>query len=204
MVKKFALTSTGPLSGKSTLARHLRDEYGFVLADHSLSVVRSFVEEWNAANDAPAIWPEFVYTHKERFRRDLQEHGYKVGFNDSEGGGNMFWIGRTLSEWLRDPSRPVVFEPARGEDQALGLRKLGFTLVQLNIPGDERCRRAEALGRDCGKIQQAMRTHPELEGGIASPDITLPSTLPVEVMGKILMQTPEDAHDLHIFGSHVH
>src|SRR5579885_328623 len=84
MARKFALTSNGPLSGKTTLATHLRDAYGFVIASHSRSLVRSFAEKWNEEGDAPSISMDYVYQHKEQYRRQLQVHGDEVGFNDPD------------------------------------------------------------------------------------------------------------------------
>lgn len=185
MVRKIALTSTGPYSGKTTLARHLEKEYGFMVASHSLSVVRSYVQEWNSFNDSPPLTIEQVYAHKENHRRALQEHGDKMGFNDPAKAG--YWIEQTLAEWLRYPPHDVVFDPIRGEKQAQAIRKLGFTIVQLTVTGEERCRRAQELGRDCDQIRHSMRMRPDLEEGIAEPDISVMSALPVHLLARILL-----------------
>lgn len=195
MSRKLALTSNGPLSGKSTLAAHLRDKYGFVVASHSLSVVRSFAE-------LKGVSVDFVYEHKEQFRQDLQQHGYDVGFNDPERA--EYWILRTLSDWYKTwPEKDVVFDPIRGEGQAETIRGMGFTLVQIWISDAERLRRAEAIGRDYGKIAASMNAHPELERGIKHPDVRLNGELSTEVLGRILMHRGEDSNNLRIFGSRI-
>lgn len=185
VARKIALASTGPLSGKTTLAKHLEQKYGFIVASHSLSVVRSYVQEWNSHNDTPPLTIEQVYKNKERHRRALQQHGDKVGFNDPKKA--LYWIEQTLSEWMQYPDSDVVFDSIRGDRQAEVIRKLGFTLVELRMPGEERCRRAQALGRDCEAVKHAMRMRPDLEEGISNPDIALLSVLPVEALARILI-----------------
>lgn len=194
--RKIALTSSGPLSGKSTLARHLEQEYGFVRADHSRSIVESFVKDWNATEPllSGPITVEEVYRDKETWRPLLQEWGFIAGFNDPRKAGR--WVKYTLSEWLRTPDRDVVFDSLRGETQAQVLREMGFTLVQLSIPSNERCRRAMALDKNCEDIRHAMRMHPELEEGIDHPDIRLIALVPVDVLARMLLQQVEGRHDV--------
>lgn len=206
MPRKFALTSTGPMSGKSTLARHLESEYGFMRADHSRTLVAAFVEDWNDSKPLSGpITVEEVYRDKETWRPLLQEFGYLIGFNAPEKA--RYWMERTLHDWYREKSigreRDVVFDSFRGETQAEVMRGLGFELVQIEISDTARCIRAGLLGKNCKDVLNAMRARPELEHGIARPDIILNGELPVDVLGKILMHRREDFGDLQIFGSHI-
>ncbi len=185
VARKLAISSTGPLSGKSTLAKHLEKEYGFVRVNHALTLVEDFVETYNIGAVAK-ITVEDVYADKECWRPMLQAHGYWAGFHNPELAG--MWVMRTLAPWLSDQSRDVVFEPIRSEEQAEVLRDMGFTLVQLDIPGVERCKRARALGLDCDQIQASVDLHPELERGIAKPVITILFSLPVDTLARMVLR----------------
>lgn len=198
MSRKFALTGTGPLSGKSTLAKRLAREYEFIHADHSRTLVASFVL-W--ANNLPnpersglvlPITVDEVYNNKEVYRVSLQEHSYRVGFSDPAQAKG--WTVLTLAEWLRDTTRDVVFDSFRGEAQAQVMRELGFTLVQIEISEDARIYRAIKSGAFYHEVLDAMNEHPELELGIKSPDITLNGEQDVGVLARSLIfrSTRED------------
>ncbi len=189
MTHKFALTSSGPLSGKSTLARHLRDAYGFILADHSRSLVTAFVESWNSVLPvSERITMDQVYQEKEVWRGRLQQFGYQTGFNDNTGA--QLWVFITLKEWLPDQKRDVVFDSLRGETQANVLRWLGFEVVQIEIGEAERLNRAGGLGPAWEDIKRSMVAAPELELGIRNPDIHLNGKLTTETQAKILLGIP--------------
>src|SRR5258708_2202876 len=186
---KIALCSSGPMSGKSTLARHLESVYGFVRADHSRTLVASFVENWDNPISDPSemISVEQVYREKEIWRPLLQTYGYQIGFNDHDKA--LHWIRRTLGDWqLAGGKQDVVFDSFRGELQAGILRSMGFTLVQLEIDEAERMYRAQADGVDYERMLQAMKMHPELEGGIARPDLRLNGGLPVNFLAWALLK----------------
>jgi len=186
MTHKFALTSSGPLSGKSTLARHLRDAYGFILADHSRSLVTAFVESWNSVLPvSERIAVDQVYQEKEVWRGRLQQFGYQTGFNDNTGA--QLWVFITLKEWLPDQKRDVVFDSLRGETQANVLHWLGFEVVQIEISEYERCARAAKLNLSCTGISQSMAAHPELELGVRHPDIRLDGSLPTAFQASTLL-----------------
>jgi hypothetical protein len=199
MARKYALVSNGAMSGKSTLAKHLEATYGFIRADHSRSLVEAFVEQWNARtiDDLRAITVDEVYLDKEKWRPALQEFGYAVGFNDPTKA--VEWAEYTLRAWRLHPDRSVVFDSFRGELQGQALKQLGFTLVQLETDDETRCARARAIGQECSALLSAMDLHPELERGIKHPDITLDAGLPVEVLGRILVNSPEDEHGLRVY-----
>lgn len=208
MAKLIALTSTGPLSGKSTLAKRLAREYEFIHADHSRTLVVSFVMHANAQvlpERSGLILPltvEDVYKDKEFYRTRLQGHGNRIGFNDPALAKE--WMLYTLfqSGWFSDAGqdRDVVFDSFRGEAQAQALRELGFTLVQLHIGEDERMRRAMESGVDYARIVQAMIEHPELELGIKSPDITLNGEADVEYLARLLVNRPAHLRELDARG----
>ncbi len=205
MTYKIALTSTGPLSGKTTLATYLRDEQGFMYASHSRSIVQSYVDSWNA-HSSYQLTVEYVYANKEFFRQPLQRHGDDVGFNDPK--LMVRWVKYTLKDWLKyKPQRNVVFEAVRGEDQAQVLRDMGFIIVQLVINEDER--RARAIEKNVGydAISSSMSARPDLELGILAPDLTLNGANPVDVQWKIIKAACDVASRLHridIFGSIIH
>jgi hypothetical protein len=179
MVQKIALTSTGPMSGKSTLAKFLAREYGFYVADHSLSLVKSFVGWYNQqlmkSGGKEFITVETVYQDKERWRKSLQEHGYRIGFNAPGQAGT--WIQYTLDGWYYRQG-DVVFDSFRGEEQAHVLKDMGFILVQIEIPESVRELRYTELGRheEYERSLSARKAHPEIEDGIAQPDVRMDGT----------------------------
>ena len=201
MVRKFALTSSGPLSGKTTLAKHLEIEYGFIRADHSRSLVKSFVADWNSSLPllSGPITVEEVYRDKEQWRPLLQEWGYISGFNDP--GSAVRWVRYTLSEWAQQRYRDVVFDSLRGEGQASVLREMGFEVVQIEIGEDERLKRAGGLGKTWEDIKRSMAAAPELELGVRHPDIRLNGELTTYQQARILVHLPEGARCYQIFGS---
>ncbi len=159
--------SAPPLAGKSTLARHLRDHYGYVLADHSLTLIRSYATEYGLSIDE-------VYQNKEYHRLGLQEHGYQIGFNDASRAGR--WLERTLnvSGWRETPlGTGIVFDSIRGPVQEEYARDRGFIIVNLFLTEGGRMLRAQTMGSDYRVIKRAMERHPELESGSEHPDIML-------------------------------
>jgi len=202
-LRKFALTSTGPISGKSTLAKYLEREHNFIRADHSHTLVSHYVDRWNVVHDRNPISMAQFYAYKDKYRPDLQEYGYKIGFNDTD--LSSYWMTKTLSAWLESgQSRDVVFDSFRGELQAQVLRDMGFELVQLSIPTNVRMDRAWQLGMDFEQIRSAMSAHPELELGIANPDVRLRGDLPVEEQARILLHRPQGRRlGVSIFGSEI-
>jgi hypothetical protein len=184
----IALTSTGPMSGKSTLAKHLEHHMHFLRADHSQTLLEEFVWNENALNglevmpflEMHPLTVQQVLANKEAYRIQLQRFGYTVGFNDPVRSGT--WTDRTLAGWYQDPWRDVVYEPVRGDDQAAALRKRGFLIVQLEIPEVLREARAHLRGRDYHRMVLAMHEHPELECGVTKPDVRIDGTQPLDRM----------------------
>ena len=201
MTRRFALTGS-PLVGKSTLARHLRDTYNFMLADHSRTVVEAFVYDYNSYPPLDFLTVEAVYKDKEKWRPYLQAFSIASGFSDDDRA--LFWTKMTLAEWLTtSPAHDVVFDPFRGEVQAQVMRDLGFELVQIEITPELRCARARLLEYNCVELERAINAYPEIETGIKNPDITLNGALTVDELGRILMHRPENMHGYTIFGSHL-
>jgi hypothetical protein len=193
---RFALTSTGPLSGKSTLARYLRDEYGFHLANHSYTLVAAFVDTWNSVLPHNTRLPhvgritvEQVYMEKESWRAQIQTYGYQVGYNDPGRAG--LWIVRTLNKW--DWKSSVVFDSFRGEVQAQVLHGLGFELVQIEIGEGARKQRAINVGVDYGAIISSMIRRPDIELGILEPDTVLKGEWQTEVQARVLLHKDADS-----------
>jgi|SRR5229473_3745300 len=184
---KLAITSSGPLSGKTTLAKYLEAEHGFIRADHSRTLVEWFVQTWNDPLPHIAqITVEQVYQDKETYRPLLQQYGDMIGFNDP--GRAAHWILRTINRTISLDERGVVFDSFRGEKQAQVLRDLGFTLVQLEISETERKYRAGLMGKDYFTILAAMEARPDLELGIDNPDIRLDGSIPLQIQVQILFQ----------------
>lgn len=198
--RKIAISSTGPYSGKTTLAKYLEKEYGFVRADHSRTIIEDFIGHWNAQPEhfQEQLTVDQVYANKEYFRQGLQEHSLRVGVSSPEKA--EYWTRQTLiragcsitqarcpgSTPLVCPDKDVVFEPFRGEVQADVMRRLGFTLAQLDIPAWVRRHRARLLGKDYDQIEASMQAHPELEGGIERPDVCLDGVRPTAVLARAL------------------
>lgn len=189
---KIALVSTGPLSGKSTLAEYLKAHCNFQIACHVCTLVNSYVEQENnarlqqsirvgtqqfipgsAAMSLPLLSASDVFANKEHFRQALQDHALAVGFHDPKMTG--YWIERTLARTLVQQGQGVVFDPIRGSVQAKYLHDAGWTIVQLQISENERARRAAAMGKDYDQIWQAMQRHPDIEGGVDFADLVLDS-----------------------------
>ena len=189
--RRIAITSTGPLSGKSTLAKYLVREFGFIRADHSRSLVEDFVRDYNAYNPnvSSNLTVEDVYADKECWRPQLQAFGYRMGYND-EYGARKF-IERTLDRAGATPDTDVVYDPFRGELQGSVLKSMGFVLVQLHIPEDLRRERAASLGMPYDKIIESMDRHPKLERGIKEPDVWLMANMPVPKIAQVLIRDME-------------
>jgi hypothetical protein len=216
MGRRFALGSNGPLSGKTTLAKHLKSEYGFLYVSHSRTIVTGFVNMWNdglphksGLSGVEQVTVEQVYADKESWRQQLQTYGYTMGYNDP--GAARYWILRTLEPWLDDNRKQdVVFDAWRGEVQAQELRNLGFEIIQIDIDALERSNRAQAMGCSFEKVYESMLAEPKLECGLGwswntiSPDTTLNGEMPVEILGKTLMHRPEKVRTGYtIFGQEV-
>lgn len=199
MAHKIALTSNGPLSGKTTLADYLGLQHGFMVASHSLTIVKGFVQTHNEQHRS-GLTVEQVYADKERYRIGLQEWGNENGFNSTD--KTVYWVKKTLAEWMQyKPERDVVFSETRGEGQAEVLRDMGFTIVQLEINEVVRRLRAAKEGKDIFKIWAAMDEHPELERGIKYPDISLDATQPPDMLARVILSVPPRAREaVSIFG----
>lgn len=180
---RIALVASGPLSGKSTLARYLAEEHGYVLACHVCTLVGAFVKYANEGN-SDQITSSEVFEKKEQYRQALQDFSLQVGFSDPSSAGH--WTELTLAEWHEDESRPVVFDSFRGEVQGDYMQRIGFVRVQLHISEDERKRRAAAMGKDYGDVLAAVQHHPELEKGILRPDVVLSGELPTVLQAQVL------------------
>lgn len=195
---KFALTSTGPLSSKTTLAKYLEANHGFILAEFSRALAEMFVEQWNAPLPHETeiglhLTLDQLYKEKEAYRPLLQKFGDWIGYNDPDKAEQ--WVLRSLNGagFEFNGGRSVVFDSFRGEQQAQVLRGLGFTLVQLEISETERRYRAGLLGKSYPAILDAMDARPDLELGIADPDIRLRGEVPTELQARILLNDPDDA-----------
>ncbi len=172
----LALTAP-PLSGKTTLARYLEHHYGFVFADHSLTLVREYVAWHNSMGWR--LSTKEVYDNKEAYRKSLQEFGYQIGFNGEH--QSVWWAEKTLSEWRKYPvGTSIVFDSVRDVYLADYLSDLGFKLVRIVIGGALRRQRAESLGRDYADIEQSVLARSDLERASFPVDITLFGHLPLE------------------------
>lgn len=191
MVFKIAVTSTGPSSGKTSLAKEIEKTYGFMRVDHSLTIAEDFIWYYNRhirkwGEDELTI--NKLHANKEYWRPYLQEYSLREGVSSPELAGH--WTDQTLIPWYRThQTKHVVFEPFRGEIQAEEMRKRGFLLVQLRISEDVRMQR---LGKTYYDAVKSMRQHPELECGINKPDIELDGSMPVGKLARIAVRLAQE------------
>ena len=182
-IYKIALGSNGPLAGKSTLARWLRDRYGFFLADQGRTLVQAFVERFDYAHGMSV---EKVYANKERYRQDLQRFGWEAGFNDPGPEGR--WLEKTLEPWHEAPAGTSVVVDSVRVRQGDYLRDQGFLVAKLMLPWNYRRDRAIELGLDPELLAENMRAAPEIEDYQGEVDIELPAQLGTELIGQILLE----------------
>lgn len=195
-IKRIALVSTGPLSGKTTLANYLQARYRFGIACHICTLVESFVEyENNTKYPYHELSVPEVFANKEFYRAALQDHALRVGFHSDD--MLAYWIERTIakaraqfdSSTLLSNDYGMVFDPIRGEKQAKYLHDSGWTIVQLQISENERARRAGEMGKSYEMIWDAMQRHPDIEGGVEFADLVLESEhMTVEMSARIIMK----------------
>lgn len=209
---RIALSSTGPLSGKSSLAAALHNLYGYHIADHSRTIAQDMVDDLRAGHDNyDHLTIQEVYANKEKWRPALQYHASEVMLLNTPGGA-MFWtlytlqqvtaaasaalclVGRSSNITL-DTDVPIVYDPFRGEAQAEVMRKLGFTIVQLHIPEEVRMERA---GDRYQAIADSMNSTLVAERGICDPDIILHATVPPHILASALMGVLQAEHPANI------
>ena len=190
-MKRIALSSTGPLSGKTTLARYLHEKHGYIWANHSQTLVELYVEDWNKDKNKSQLTVESVLANKEYWRPSLQDFGNRWGFNTRYDAARGYMEYTLSLVGALDTDQPVIYEPFRGELQGQVLRDLGFFLVQIHIPEDVRQGRARGLRVDYSLVKASMDKAPELELGIRHPHMLLNGTLTTDMMARILVNLPE-------------
>lgn len=190
-MKRIALTSTGPLSGKTTLARYLHEHYGYVWANHSQTLVELFVDWWNRDKNKSQITVASLLANKEYWRPYLQTFGNEQGFNTDYDSARRYMEYTLDKVGARNTDKPVVYEPFRGELQGQVLRDLGFFLVQIKIPENVRQNRARGMGVDYSQVKASMDKAPELELGIRHPHMLLNGALTTDMMARMIVNLPE-------------
>lgn len=146
------------------MARTLRDKYGFILADHSLSIVAGYLAQ---VEDNEMTTKE-VYENKSAHRQALQAYGANLTYKEK-----VRLIKRTLKEWNRHkPYRPVVFDNVRTIEEAEILSDLGFAVVRLLLSQEEQLQRAIAVGIPVEEFRLIL-AHPVEQGAELLPEVVL-------------------------------
>jgi dephospho-CoA kinase len=188
MANKIALAANGPKAGKSTLAKYLHEHYAYHIADHSLTLVKQYVQRFNSTfgDSLPVpLTVEAVYASKEAHRKGLHELSDTLGFTDKDAAA--IWVHETLNE--TPFGMPVVFEPIRGVAQAKALKERGFVIVSIFIDESTRAQRCSS-SEEYSYVLSAMQSRPDIEGELPLADIRLNGTLSVEVLAKVLFGYP--------------
>lgn len=184
MAIRLAITANGPYVGATTLGRYLEEWYGFQYVSMSETLIKAFVEDWNARPGKIKITTAQVSSPegKAMFRGALQAYNEESGF-----GVDPVWVKRCLKKWLSyKPERDVVIEKVRTDEQAKTLRDMGFHIVHLAISDDERAERAAQMGASEAQVRQAME-HPVDRGiSLELVDTILLASGPVGVYGNWL------------------
>lgn len=183
--RRIALSSTGPLSGKTTLANYLAMHHNFVHAKHNETLYVEYLLRYNERHEGQQLTIRDMLLQKEAHRQALQETGIQCGFDQPE--RSLYWVLKTLNSATRHwEFSPVVFDNIRGEAQAGHLRDLGFVIVQITIPESVRLHRSGSEERYL-KLRENMGAHPDIEYGIVRPDIILPGDQPVARLAEALV-----------------
>lgn len=169
MTVQIAITGT-IYSGKTTLAKHLRDKYGFIHVNFSDVLKRYACMALEGVGVKVRV--SDIVNNKDRYRAFLQELGVLMDFDTNP---EFVYEAVTPHSFT---TQPVVFEAVRTKEQADTLHSLGFKIVKLCLPKDEQIRRARDLGVDGTKLLIQLM-HP-VEQGFDNFDLTLDATQPIE------------------------
>jgi adenylate kinase family enzyme len=119
-------------SGKTTAAKVLVDNYGFVR--HSFADELKKHVAWRKRVDL-----QYLLDHKEEFRDTLQEVGHKMRDKDEN-----FWVSRLVKNLPEDVN--VVCDDLRYLNEAERLKQLGFYLVRIDTLSQTIVERRKQLG----------------------------------------------------------
>lgn len=189
MANRIALAGK-PLAGKTTLARLLRDKYGYRHASISEFIVDRYIRNRAVDEQDYAIFLEAIASNKESYRPALQHTGDTLGFQDPEKVvGVMQQVLKVCGAWdhLEDP---VVLEPIRGEVQASAARALGFIVVELWVDSETQFIRSTTED-GYWKTRQAMADRPDIESGVESASVRLTPKLSLENQAHLLHLLPD-------------
>lgn len=195
MAKRIALSGK-PLSGKSTLARLMKERYGYRHASLSDLIVQRYAEALNepwmvTMRGGQRIEVSDIYANKELYREGLQIVGDELGFQDPNRIVALMQEALVACGAWDHPDEPVVVEAIRGELQASAARALGFgAMVDLWI--DEGTQRQRAGSEEAyQRARQSMRARPDLESGVDSAGIRLTPAMSLEDAATLLYILPE-------------
>lgn len=189
MANRIALAGK-PLAGKTTLAKLLRDKYGYRHASMSNLIIAELVDRLNDHSEYQYCG-EDIYHDKEVWRQDLQAVGDDMGFQDPEKIIDIMKRALMLAGALDHPEEPVVLEALRGDMQASAARALGFIVVELWVDSQTQfVRSANEYGY--WKTRQAMEDRPDIERGVETASIRITPELSLENQAHLLHLLPEE------------
>lgn len=194
MAKRIALAGR-PLAGKTTLAKLLKERYGYHHASMSNVIIAELVNRLNARSEYQYSG-EDIYHDKEIWRQDLQVIGDDLGFQDPERIISVMRKVLMLSGALDHPEDPVVLEAIRGDMQASAARALGFVVVELWVDSETQFIRSATRYGPLGEegyhtLRQSMEDRPDIESGIKSASIRITPELSLENQAHLLHLLPE-------------
>lgn len=144
-------------AGKTTYAKHLQNQ-GFYLINFTDLLKRRAVDALRACGSPVTL--EDILKDKQKYRGFLQELGVLIGFDDEPR-----YVLEACEDWLNaECPDDVVFDNVRTLAQWEVLNNMGFTLVEVVAPEEERLKRAERAGVRPSELY-AVELHP-IEGAL--------------------------------------
>lgn len=171
-------------AGKTTLAKLLSEEYGYVVRSLASNLKDMTNSVYGTSDKGASVIVQTENGPESRTVREvLQGLGDAVKTVDRD-----FWIRWFLSDCqdYSNNSLPVVCDDGRMAREADRLREEGWLLVLVDTPEDLRVRRFVNLyGRTPSEKEMKHRTEQEL--GLIRFDLTVDGTLPIERQGEIVV-----------------
>lgn len=166
-------------SGKTTIARYMAEEHGWLHIDYTGLLKSWLVEAVNDCREQRDFTLEELVESKEKYRHLLQQWGELVGFDNGNG------VEESLIPMLNEPKRHIIFDNVRFQAQFDILDDYGFVLGRL-----ETVRRAYSPAEADG--------HPA-EHQVLRPDIIINADRTVDEIALVLLRLAEP--NRHVYAS---